>query len=1339
MANKEIKSEKLENQADIDIEELREETAQAGRDLMALGKIRKAAGDDFTKEQEKEFEDMQEKHRNLKKRLAEKTGREKKKENTEEAPESHEAEAESTEESQAGPVEGEGVDLRKMNINSEGGNIYLTINNIVNSSEVKIAQKATKALKENTEKKEESLRELREEPDTETEKEVKAVEDESENAETKIEKVKKETEIEYEELLKSWHYGWDENAETETKKPISDKKFGENDEIPLVPKGSPGGAQKSTTDKKEKTDDKIPDKSESVKNTGREKEISYLEKSIRDIEDELKVKDNPVARAHLSVQRRRLEELQGKITQEPKAKKGIDVLPETKKTARETLMNKGLYIDAEDIKFDLEYKFDEKTGELVIYLEDNKNLKDIDDLLKDSHLEQETKEALLMKVTESMNNALDAEATNEYSKFFKHHKTVLLGGALVSAVAGGVSAGARMLGGGLAMQAGKVAGGTILGGFSGAVSGKVREWLNPTIKRMQEKNSRKLKKIRQKIAKKFLTEDNLKIAFAQVVREQALEKIREGVKKTEKGQDIKNNIRDYIDANQSMFGDVDNGERDKLAGMLAHIVSIEDENSRLLAGEIDKRLGRDKDGKPRSQVKRGTVMGSIVGTATGAAQAFLDNPYMPTIASGAIGGVMIGNTYDQGWKKWDRRRYGEQMAAQVEEIAGKEKKEQEDINMLKSYLESGILDEHPTSRENAKNILIGEFLRNTTEANEAGVKEINDKWKEKYRHKKWKRIVAYSGGVITGIGSGIAGRFVFENFKGYFGFKSDSGKSGSNTVGKIDQDKMDQMNAMWPKDERYGQGHMPEGKQATMDASMNRHHETGPKYPNNAEPMEKEGVAGQGKTVTPEYPHNAEPMEKEGVASQHEARAQGYPYNAEPMEKEGVAGQGKTVTPEYPHNAEPMEKEGVVSDEAVRPEAKPIEIKIEGKVNTYSEAAYEAVKKADAGTQDNYIRRWLGEGTKVNDDNRAELVRQATRKLSIANIKMGDGNDVKNLVYKGNVGRLYPDGRFEMDTGESHYAPSAVSEEHLRTNAANIRHHLEEGQKVIDQHLNAEAKAEAELYQKVIDHSPVTGKPMLTPEQIERAGLDMHHPGDVKMIERWKGLIDHEFAAKAKFGDSYHMYQYTPRDIRILHELSAHHDYDLNSEQVIDTYKSMPEGLKGRVLLGGIMADKFDQEPLGYMKVWASGYDKSDIATGMKMMLNLDYTPAEGDITIDQRDIITLKNAFGYKGIGVMISRDKIGIDGPLRNNWNTSDWGGDLKPAGDLNKGTLESAGIRVKEIGEYLSIKPHTPETTASVGEKLATSPTGPQIAQKGQTVGGSFVDEEPKRMGGQFTEEK
>ncbi|GEM_PF-6117554 len=120
----------------------------------------------------------------------------------------------------------------------------------------------------------------------------------------------------------------------------------------------------------------------------------------------------------------------------------------------------------------------------------------------------------------------------------------------------------------------------------------------------------------------------------------------------------------------------------------------------------------------------------------------------------------------------------------------------------------------------------------------------------------------------------------------------------------------------------------------------------------------------------------------------------------------------------------------------------PIEIEINDKVDTFSEAIDNAVHQASPETQSAFIKRVLGDGTSVSDGNRSELLRRAVAVISVSNegTAFGKGIDVENLVYEGNKVILKPDGSWEVTKAGGASEAKAVAEETLRDNAAKLGH-----------------------------------------------------------------------------------------------------------------------------------------------------------------------------------------------------------------------------------------------------------------------------------------------------------
>jgi len=112
-------------------------------------------------------------------------------------------------------------------------------------------------------------------------------------------------------------------------------------------------------------------------------------------------------------------------------------------------------------------------------------------------------------------------------------------------------------------------------------------------------------------------------------------------------------------------------------------------------------------------------------------------------------------------------------------------------------------------------------------------------------------------------------------------------------------------------------------------------------------------------------------------------------------------------------------------------------VSIDKKHHTLSAALYEAVKNAQDETKDKFISRYIS-NPNITDKNRGSLLSKAIRKMSVSNLKLGDGDDVRNLVYAGNRVVLHSDGTFEVEKGTAPMEAGLRSEERLRKNSQHI-------------------------------------------------------------------------------------------------------------------------------------------------------------------------------------------------------------------------------------------------------------------------------------------------------------
>lgn len=195
--------------------------------------------------------------------------------------------------------------------------------------------------------------------------------------------------------------------------------------------------------------------------------------------------------------------------------------------------------------------------------------------------------------------------------------------------------------------------------------------------------------------------------------------------------------------------------------------------------------------------------------------------------------------------------------------------------------------------------------------------------------------------------------------------------------------------------------------------------------------------------------------------------------------------------------------------EPAAPEAPAIKVEAGGlnKTDTLSEAVEKYLKQngVDNETKNNFIKHWLGKKIEVNDENRNELLSKAIRKFSIANIKMGDGDDIKNLVYEGNTVRLNSDGTVEVLKGDGIYKAQEVSKDTLRQNAEALKPKVEPaGEKIV-----------AENKEAIIPETAKAAPPENLPEKKQAAHTSFEQTAqaeaELKMGEKIENIYKWKF------------------------------------------------------------------------------------------------------------------------------------------------------------------------------------------------------------------------------------
>lgn len=445
----------------------------------------------------------------------------------------------------------------------------------------------------------------------------------------------------------------------------------------------------------------------------------------------------------------------------------------TEKTAEDILREMGFEVDMDKVKEEI--KCEILSDDVRI-----SNFEAIEKLLDELEITGKyEREEIRGNIELTLNCALDAEAEREFSRFWKHHKSKIAVSIGLGLAAGAGVALARMATGGAAaklVEATAIAGGAMVGGISGALRAKIREWLNPLAAKIQKNNAKRFNEIREEKSKELFSAENLKLTVAQAIRRAKLKKILvdENISDDQSNIAI---INENIENDPRMSG-LSEKEKTALANALVVLAQVSRENSRRLGDLLE-----DRSVKKMSDVKRGAIIGAIIGGASTIASCIEKNPYMPSIAGGAISGIMTGHAIDIFWAKRDVEKAARKIVEEIDEIEAEalERKNKDEylpaekLSRLKSYLESGALERYPLAREKAKQILMDEQLRYIYVRNDKMIKELNEKTGElnkelekRFKRSKIKQGLSYLAGVAGGALFGGLGRLAFEQIHEHF-------------------------------------------------------------------------------------------------------------------------------------------------------------------------------------------------------------------------------------------------------------------------------------------------------------------------------------------------------------------------------------------------------------------------------------------------------------------------------------------------------------------------------------------------------------------------------------------
>ena len=650
------------------------------------------------------------------------------------------------------------------------------------------------------------------------------------------------------------------------------------------------------------------------------------------------------------------------------------------KKQEDILEDLGLDIKLENIADEIEYELKEDILKLK-----KKSKKEIEKCLKKLKIEfsEDEREQIILNIENILDETINEEALREFSKL-KYHKKVITAGLGVAGVGATVGILTKMSGASIISKTLSSVSGTILGASSGFMKGYVKKIINPQLEKVKKKNKKKFIKIREEKAKEILNSDLIKTLSIQEIRRNALIKIGKGDEGVE---EYLKNVKEFLN-NFKSTENLNTGEKENLAKAIAVLKDVSQKNEEKVVEEI----------KRKNLLLRGAGFGALFGAIADAGR-YLNNQAGGALISGAVGGFMMGGALDAYLEKRlnnkNEKKIIEEIEGIIKNINEKEEKKPEDLVKLKAVLQSKKLEKYPHILEKARHILSTELLKSVSQktdqmfGGEISLDENDIKVKEKEIKNrfdnKYKKRIRKAGAYIVGIGTGVLTGFLAREAMALVK-EHQSGGSSSEIASQAEKTG---------PGVKLAEDELSKFKTASKIASQAEENGPGVKLAENE----------LSKFYNREYNHS----HPDADAYQSDDNFRSFSYEGEDNSHDIAAFQD-----------------------------------IKGNIDTYSEAAYGAVKKAPTGVQDNFIHRYLDQKVQINDENRLTLIQETVRKLSVANLKMGDGNDVQNLVYKGNVGVLKNDGEFEIMKGSAFREAQTVSHAQLQATADRIHRHFDD-------------------------------------------------------------------------------------------------------------------------------------------------------------------------------------------------------------------------------------------------------------------------------------------------------
>lgn len=1021
-------------------------------------------------------------------------------------------------------------------------------------------------------------------------------------------------------------------------------------------------------------------------------EINDLNRS--DKKDEMGVRYQEIA-----VIQQQLEELEKGTETAAEKKTGeaqATIEPEQFKTAEEVLREMGLEINLEDLKGELKCEVEKETVKLKL-----ENNREILEFLKSLGLKDKDIEIICDNVQFTLNSALDAEAERDFSNLWKHHKKVLAAGIGVGALAALGSISARMTGaragGRFIAGAGKIIMGGAYGALAGSTRGLIRMWMNPTIEKIKKNNAKKLDEIRKNKEEEILNEPNIKTVLIQEVRRILLQSkgYNEDIHNT------KDNALQFIQLNKETKN-LDPEEQEKLACGIAVLNEIGRENYKRMC-ELDS-VARKKE---NSGLKKSVIFGAGMGAAIGAIDYLSQSPYTPAIIGGAIGGLTTGHIIETRLSKKERERKTKGILDEINEVEKKKSEERtdEDINKLKSYLESDemVLEKYPLARAKAKRILMDELLSTSRTADEKMVSKLNEELGNRLQRSKIKKGFTYAASIIGGAIIGGGGRWLFElaheqffvkhtheplNLKNHK-LKSELAEARARETEELHKPRF--LKAEEAEQRVNNEISRIADEQSAKEAALASAQAGGAKT-EAAEAAGAVSASGRGAGNVLEQQRNnllELAVIKKGEGIEHAIRRQ---LEADPQ-AHGFKGDINDHAAVHKWSGGEADRIAVKAGYRDLKTGEQIMVGAKGRNN----AAYVLGKDAQGNEQ---VAEYLkGKDGKFAVQETHELAkdfksakfegadkdayeyigRHQAEKTGIAEAVSAPregGQDAINLEHTATGGQAEGVYDFEDKGMEQFFGQKMLYG--VRTNngekiafAINDRGEMIEGVNPVK--ITTENPSEVAL--KIKDELWTWGGKQT--EQIRKLGLS----ADDLSIRKYEQAGIHPFSrnglsqadhSKLEFWSRHFEQDFkkSPEEMKRVFEISERSkiDFTANEAEFISTYKKMPVDIKE----SGIRSS-------GYMKTFISSEGAlEDKKAGLKDLLGLDAAP---EIEIKGK-VIVVKDVFRLRGFNLLITEDKIGVDGPGRWNWGTGGILKWIKPAADLNAENINTARAEAIEL---------------------------------------------------------